>query len=81
MKTIPIGLGDVFVPQATAPIVVTQSVLLRRRFVTALCFYLLISLLSSVTPLWAVETPLRLVIIGDSTVCEYPPEHACRGWG
>ena len=23
----------------------------------------------------------RLTIIGDSTVCEYPPEHACRGWG
>jgi len=81
MKTTPIGLGDVFVPQAAAPIVVTQSVLLRRRFVTALCFYLLISSLSSVTPLWAVETPLRLVIIGGSTVCEYPPEHACRGWG
>jgi lysophospholipase L1-like esterase len=29
----------------------------------------------------AAETPLRLAIIGDSTVCEYPPEHACRGWG
>jgi len=58
-----------------------QSVLLRRRLVTALCFCLLIPLLVSVTPLWAVETPLRLVIIGDSTVCEYSPEHACRGWG
>ena len=24
---------------------------------------------------------LTIVIIGDSTVCNYPPEHACRGWG
>src|SRR4030042_984318 len=31
--------------------------------------------------LCAAETPLRLAIIGDSTVCEYPPDHACRGWG
>ncbi|MBN2316034.1 MAG: family 43 glycosylhydrolase, partial [Sedimentisphaerales bacterium] len=27
------------------------------------------------------KEPLRLAIIGDSTVCEYPPNHACRGWG
>ena len=28
------------------------------------------------------EAPrLTIVIIGDSTVCDYPPEHACRGWG
>ena len=25
--------------------------------------------------------PLRLVIIGDSTVCNYPATNACRGWG
>ena len=24
---------------------------------------------------------LTIVIIGDSTVCDYPAEHACRGWG
>ncbi len=24
---------------------------------------------------------LAIVIIGDSTVCNYPGEHACRGWG
>jgi lysophospholipase L1-like esterase len=24
---------------------------------------------------------LAIAIIGDSTVCDYPPEHACRGWG
>ena len=24
---------------------------------------------------------LTIAIIGDSTVCEYPAEHACRGWG
>ena len=81
MKTTNTALRSGFFPQSTEPTTVMQSVLLRRCFVTALCFYLLISLLSSVTPLWAVETPLRLVIIGDSTVCEYPPEHTCRGWG
>ena len=26
-------------------------------------------------------TKLTIVIIGDSTVCNYPAEHACRGWG
>jgi len=26
-------------------------------------------------------TPLRLVIIGDSTVCNYPADNPCRGWG
>ena len=25
--------------------------------------------------------PLRLVIIGDSTVCNYPDNNPCRGWG
>ena len=25
--------------------------------------------------------PLRLVVIGDSTVCEYPASSDCRGWG
>ncbi|MEJ2702403.1 MAG: GDSL-type esterase/lipase family protein, partial [Sedimentisphaerales bacterium] len=29
----------------------------------------------------ATKIQLRLVIIGDSTVCNYPPERACRGWG
>jgi len=29
----------------------------------------------------ATKTPLRLAIIGDSTVCEYSPERDCRGWG
>ncbi len=24
---------------------------------------------------------LTIAIIGDSTVCDYPAEHACRGWG
>jgi lysophospholipase L1-like esterase len=28
-----------------------------------------------------VSIPLRLVIIGDSTVCEYPPSRPERGWG
>ena len=26
-------------------------------------------------------TPLRIAIIGDSTVCNYPTNSACRGWG
>ncbi|MFH1716063.1 MAG: GDSL-type esterase/lipase family protein [Planctomycetota bacterium] len=42
---------------------------------------LLVFLLGCVTTLQAAETPLRLAIIGDSTVCEYPSEHPCRGWG
>ncbi len=70
-----------FVTRPKAPTIVTQSVLLRRCFITTFCFCLLIPLLISVTPLRVVETPLRLVIIGDSTVCEYSSEHACCGWG
>jgi lysophospholipase L1-like esterase len=31
--------------------------------------------------LCAAEKPIRLAIIGDSTVCEYPRENPCRGWG
>jgi len=46
-----------------------------------LCCCLVISLLGGFAPLRAAEAPLRLVIIGDSTVCEYSPEQACRGWG
>ena len=41
----------------------------------------LVILLGCATALSAPKIPLRLVIIGDSTVCEYPTEHACRGWG
>ena len=29
----------------------------------------------------AATAPLRLVIIGDSTVCDYPAAHLNRGWG
>ena len=44
-------------------------------------FTLLILLLSYAATLSAARAQLRLVIIGDSTVCDYPLEHACRGWG
>ena len=44
-------------------------------------FTLLLLLLCCGTTVSAAQTTLRLAIIGDSTVCEYPPEHACRGWG
>ncbi len=44
-------------------------------------FTLLVLLLGCATTPSAARTQLRLAIIGDSTVCEYPPEHACRGWG
>ncbi len=44
-------------------------------------FTLLVLLLGCATTLSAVRTQLSLAIIGDSTVCEYPLEHACRGWG
>jgi lysophospholipase L1-like esterase len=26
-------------------------------------------------------TPLRIVVLGDSTVCDYPPDSPSRGWG
>ena len=29
----------------------------------------------------AEDAKLTIVIIGDSTVCNYPAEHLCRGWG
>ncbi len=29
----------------------------------------------------ATDAPLRLAIIGDSTVCNYPDNSPCRGWG
>ena len=29
----------------------------------------------------AEDAKLMIVIIGDSTVCNYPSEHLCRGWG
>jgi lysophospholipase L1-like esterase len=32
-------------------------------------------------PATAPVKPLKIVIIGDSTVCNYPPEHTNRGWG
>ena len=44
-------------------------------------FILQVLLLGFTTTLSAGATPLRLAIIGDSTVCEYRSEHACRGWG
>ena len=44
-------------------------------------FILLVLLFGCNATLCAAEMPLRLAIIGDSTVCEYPPERDCRGWG
>ena len=32
-------------------------------------------------PATAPAKPLRLVIVGDSTVCDYPADNPCRGWG
>jgi lysophospholipase L1-like esterase len=68
-------------PRSTALTIVTQRVLSRICCIATLCFCLLIPLLGDITPLHATQAPLRLVIIGDSTVCEYPPEQDCRGWG
>jgi len=44
-------------------------------------FTLLVLLLVCATTLSAARAQLRLAIIGDSTVCDYPLDHACRGWG
>ena len=47
---------------------------------TALAIFL--SLLAMLHIAKSVEpAKLTIVIIGDSTVCNYPAEHACRGWG
>ncbi len=47
---------------------------------TALTIFL--SLVAMLTSAKSVEpAKLAIVIIGDSTVCNYPTEHACRGWG
>jgi hypothetical protein len=51
------------------------------KIILVIRFTLLVLLLGCVTTLCAAGAPLRLAIIGDSTVCEYPPDHACRGWG
>ncbi len=42
---------------------------------------LLVLLFVCTTTLDVAGAQLRLGIIGDSTVCEYPFEHTCRGWG
>jgi lysophospholipase L1-like esterase len=44
-------------------------------------FILLVLFFGCNTALSVAEKPLRLAIIGDSTVCEYPLDNACRGWG
>ena len=51
----------------------------------------MLALVLIVCPAWAMaedasandelETPVRLVIVGDSTVCEYPANRPDRGWG
>jgi lysophospholipase L1-like esterase len=70
-----------FTPLSTIFTLVTQRFLSRAYCATTLCFCLLIPLLGDITLLHAAQVPLRLVIIGDSTVCKYPPERDCRGWG
>jgi lysophospholipase L1-like esterase len=44
-------------------------------------FVLLVLLFSCGATLQVTAKPLSMAIIGDSTVCEYPPENPCRGWG
>ncbi len=46
---------------------------------TLLIFLALVAMLTAAKS--ADPARLTIVIIGDSTVCDYPPEHACRGWG
>ena len=47
---------------------------------TALVIFLSIAALLGIAKS-ADAAKLTIVIIGDSTVCDYPAEHACRGWG
>ena len=45
-------------------------------------FAIFLSLLAMLDIANSIEpAKLTIVIIGDSTVCNYPAEHACRGWG
>jgi lysophospholipase L1-like esterase len=44
-------------------------------------FLALSSTVALAQPTTAPAAPLKVVIIGDSTVCNYPPEHTNRGWG
>ena len=46
---------------------------------TAIALTMVVS--SSTSAADAEHAPLRIVIIGDSTVCDYPATHANRGWG
>lgn len=41
----------------------------------------LTAVIASTTPATAEHTPLSIVLIGDSTVCDYPATHPNRGWG
>ena len=45
----------------------------------ALCILAVFAMLASTRS--AEPAKLTIAIIGDSTVCDYPPDHACRGWG
>ncbi|MEO6740087.1 MAG: rhamnogalacturonan acetylesterase [Chthoniobacteraceae bacterium] len=47
---------------------------------TALAIFLSLVAMHGITKS-AGPAKLTIVIIGDSTVCDYPAEHACRGWG
>lgn len=44
-------------------------------------FLCLVACVLAILALKAADRPLRIVIIGDSTVCEYPASRPDRGWG
>ena len=49
--------------------------------VSAQAFAQVPSATDTTAPVKAAHTPLRIVIVGDSTVCEYPEAKPERGWG
>jgi len=81
MRKIHPNFSNRFTPHWQALTIVTQRAFSGAFFIFTLYFCLMIPLFGDVTPLHAAQAPLRLVIIGDSTVCEYPPKRDCRGWG
>ena len=53
----------------------------RSSFLTIATFFLAAFLTSNARATDAAKPPVHIVIVGDSTVSNYPPEHPNRGWG
>ena len=52
-----------------------------RFFIAAVLLVVIASSVHALEPAARTAKPLRLVVVGDSTVCDYPADSPCRGWG